>query len=231
MRGILNQDKPQILLSFLLCVLFISSGGFLQALARTVQEDWQVQVGDSQTYVYKEFYNVTYDNPYEYSFWILDEDNNNVTIILKKGLIFRYDITFLSPDEARGKITYNGTITSLEQSISSRNYSGWTGIVKPSINNKTYWEEYCEYRGLENVTGDLIIEEINTQYYAYINKWNWKTGWLDYYHLKNWNETTIIMEREISLVPKESFSPLNVIVGGFILAVIVLILLGIKKFK
>jgi hypothetical protein len=232
MRGILNQDKHQILLSFLLCVLFISSGGFLQALARTFQEDWQVQVGDSQTYVYQEFYDVSYDNPYEHSYWIIDEDNNNVTIILKKGLIFRYDITFLSPDEARGKITYNGTITSQEQSISSRNYSGWTGIiVRPSINNQTYWEEYCEYRGLENVTGDLIIEEINTQDITYINEWNWKTGWLNYYYVKHWNETTIISEWEFSLVPKESFFPLNIIVGGFILAVIVLILLGIKKFK
>lgn len=232
MRGFLNQNKHQVCISFLLCVLIISSGAYLQAFARAVQEDWQIQVGNSQTYVYNEFYEVSSNNPYECSDWIIDEDNNNVTIILKKGLILRYFITFLSPDEARGKITYNGTITSQEQSISSRNYSGWTGIVvRHSINNKTYWEEYCKYRGLQNVTGDLIVSEINTEYSTTIYKWNWKTGWLDYYYFKYWNETIIISVREISLVLKDSFSPFNVIVGGFILAIIVLLLLGIKKFK
>ncbi|MFX0126159.1 MAG: hypothetical protein ACFFAE_21235, partial [Candidatus Hodarchaeota archaeon] len=159
-----NQIKHQGYIFFLLCIFIVSSGGCLQAFARAIQEEWQIQVGDSQNYIYDDFYEVSSDNPSEYAYWIIDENNNNVTIILKKGLTLRYDITFLNPDEARGKITYNGTITSQEQSIASRNYSGRMGIVvRHSINNKTYWEEYCKYRGYENVTGDLIVSEINTE--------------------------------------------------------------------
>ncbi|UCG00916.1 MAG: hypothetical protein JSW11_15020 [Candidatus Heimdallarchaeota archaeon] len=228
-----NQIKHQGCIFFLLCVLIISSGGCLQAFARAIQEEWQIQVGDSQTYIYDDFYEVSSDNSSEYIYWIIDENNNNVTIILKKGLTLRYDITFLDPDEARGTITYNGTITSLEQSLSSRTYSGWTGIVRPSINNKSYWEEYCRFRGLENVTGDFIVMEINTDIINQISIWNWKTGWLNYYYEMYWNDTTIISLREISLVPQENEPPppLNVIVGGFILVFIILILVGIKKFK
>jgi hypothetical protein len=182
--------------------------------------------------MYTDFFEISSNDPSEFNYWIIDENNNNVTIILKKGLTLRYDITFLSPDEARGKITYNGTITSQEQSISSRNYSGRMGIVvRHSINNRTHWEEYCEYQAFENVTGDLIVSEINTEYSTHIYKWNWKTGWLDYYYFEYWNETAIKSVREISLVHKESLFPFNVLVGGFILGIIILFLLGIKKFK
>ncbi|MFX1506717.1 MAG: hypothetical protein ACFFDC_11495 [Promethearchaeota archaeon] len=233
MKVFLNQNHPIVSL-FLVSIFISSSEGCLQTVARVVQEDWQIQVGDSQTYVIREYYDFSDENPYESSSLINDEDNNSVVIVLKKGLIFRCDIIFLGPDEARGKITFNDTITSQEQPFSSPNFLGWN-IVRPSIDNKTYWEDYCKYRGFENVTGDLIVSEITTEDSKVIHKWNWRTGWLNYYfvcyYVENWNETTIISAYEVSVVPMESSFPLNVLVGGFILVFIVLILLGIKKFK
>ncbi|MHA1969178.1 MAG: hypothetical protein ACW964_15440, partial [Candidatus Hodarchaeales archaeon] len=53
-------------------------------------------------------------------------------------------------------------------------------------------------------------------------EWNWKSGWLNYYHEKQWNETGTLFEFEFSVINYQTvfYSSTNVIFGSTLLVFI-----------
>ena len=222
----LLQDIRKIACFFCLILLIIFP--FQLFTAKIAQElVWNVQVGDSHTYLYTKFFNSTSPNPNQSFFTITSDKGEEVTIVVKEGLRLRYTITFIRTDQVIGKITYNDTVTSRESEF------GWDGVLQPTIKNKTYWEEWCKYRGEYNVTGNLLIEEFLIQNtpisngFQYIYKWNWQTGWMSYRYFKTWNETTTISENEIIEVTNNSSQSNHIIFSVCLLGVIVMILVTV----
>lgn len=219
----LLQDAKKKIRFFCLILLIIFP--FQPFTAMITQElVWNAQVGDSHTYLYKKYFNSTYQNPNQSLLTITSDKGEEVTIVIKEGLKLRYTITFLGNNQVRGKITYNDTVTSQESEF------GWDGVLQPTINNKTYWEEWCKYRGQLNATDNLLIEEVRIQStpvsngYHYIFKWNWQTGWMTYRYFKTWNETTTISESEVMAVTNDSSPSDHIIFGVCLLGVIITIL-------
>jgi len=163
-------------------------------------------------------------------------DNSQFTIVLKKGLKVRYEITFLGSFHARGTITYNGSVTSNVTTISRIDMVDWSGVVRPTIDNESYWEEWCKYRGQFNLTDNYIIQEVfirnttDSPGYHFIHKWDWKTGWMSFYYDKSWNETAY-REIEIALVSSEKPSPNQIIFGVIFLGVIITLLITITLYR
>lgn len=232
--------KIQFLISGLFIITLISfhvifaANGFLV----TNSLEWKVNIGDSNTYIYKDFYDITQTNPFQFSVsGIIDGEFVSVTV--KKGTKLTYTITSKpTTGPLIGKITFNSKITFKERPISDI-------ILRKTVDNKSYLENYYN-NGSFSIQGELLIQTARTfdiyyegsQAFPYelttIYKWDWKTGWLIFYHIRSnsySNETYYEEIFEVVTGKKSANGHLqsNVIFGTAFLGIIAIILLTEKK--
>ena len=197
----------------------------------TQELEWQINEGDSQVYYYNKRYNIDSENPFQFQEEIRDENGNLVTVVIAKGSTVQYDVTSVTPNAIWGRITYNDSVTSIMNIIARDGRI--REPIRKSVDNKSFWEEYCEEDEHLSISEDLIVHEgtySTPSGYRWISeKWNWKTGWITYYYERSWNSTHILDEIEYSNVPimnNQLIIPPNMIYGTTFLFIIVILLVG-----
>ncbi|MFX0181819.1 MAG: hypothetical protein ACFE95_01955 [Candidatus Hodarchaeota archaeon] len=210
-----------LLLIIMIFGVFLLPICFSQAIF-TQDLGYNVKVGDSQTYIYKKVYDILSDNPYQFRRVETNQDGYLVIIIIQEGTLVTYTITTIPhPGMILFSRTYNRTIT-LQEELAFRY------VLRDTINNKSYWEEFYREDDSTYISGDLVVLEEATYNSTLTYKWNWKTGWLAYYYFKSYNENNTIYEEEIDLVTDSSNFGQNIFFGIFMLVVIVIIIITIR---
>lgn len=194
--------------------------------------DWTVKEGDSRTYIYKKYFSIYSEFPYQSSVIILTENGNHSIIVYKEGITIAYEIEIVTEYELRGKKTFNGNITSNSHTL-AYGFGDW--IIRKTVNYAAYWFNLYNEKDDYSVVDNLIIYEytISSDYlnYEVTEEWNWKSGWLNYYHEKQWNETGTLFEFEFSVLSYQvvSYPSVNIFFGSTLLILILGALLIIRK--
>lgn len=203
--------------------------------------EWQVHVGDSKSYIFTEVLSHQL-NHHQVIIWEYDE-NEQVEIILKKGTILSYTITQVntSSDTIYGYRTYNNNVSLREETFSE--------IVRKTVHDRSYWEEYCENEDLYSIRDNLLIreeemeifsaflpKEVSIPYpfqrngYPYFLKmvsiWDIETGWIVFSSYTAYRYVTFY-NITLKLLEEEKYStfdlPQNFIFGSLLLVCIPLI--------
>jgi hypothetical protein len=229
MNPILHRHSYLLVLS----LIFVLSLPTIDMRGNMNQEiDWMVKEGDSQTFVYKKYFSIYRDNPYQANVIIQTDKGNYSTIEYKAGITIAYEIEIVTEYELRGKKTFNGNITSSSHTIA---YGSEDWVIRKSINNASYWFNLYNEKDHYSVVDNLIIYDytISSDYlnYEVTEEWNWKSGWLNYYHEKQWNKTGTLFEFEFSVLSNQvvSYSSVNIFFGSTLLILILGALLIIRK--
>ena len=222
-------------------ITLISFHGILagNGILLTNNPEWKVNIGDSNTYIYEDFYDITKTNPFQFSVsGIIDGEFVSVTV--KKGTKLTYTITSKTTNgPIIGKITFNSNITFEERPISDT-------ILRKTVNNKSYLGNYYKNDKSFSIQGDLLIQTTRTfdiyyeggQAFPYeltsIFKWDWKTGWLTFYHIRsNSYSNELYYEEKFEVVTGEKSTngqlQSNVIFGTAFLSIIAIILVTETK--
>lgn len=210
-------------------IIFKSTGKQL------LEQEWCVEVGDSRSFIVTKFYDILQPDPHKLVTLEATEDHEFIHITTEVNTKITYTITELVEiNIAMGKRTFNDTISLKEEPI--------TGIIRKTVQNKTYWEQIYEnestteiINGTEmnrntTVTDKLIIRSRSFQailpWYSLtefinvieINHWEWMNGWMNYGYSGYWNATNKIFEFEWKYLDKlpDEIS-WNIIMGGIIL--------------
>ncbi len=220
-----------------LCLIFIFVIFTPKIKALPTQElEWQISEGDSQIYHYNKRYNIDSEDPLQVQEEIRDDSGDLVTVVITKGSTIQYNVAIVTPNAIWGRITYNGTITSIRDIIAREGRI--REPIRKSVNNRSYWEEYCKEDEHSYISGDLIVHEatytILSGYTWISEEWNWKTGWITYCYERSWNRTHVLDETEYSINPivnNQFIIPPNMIFGTFFLIVIAILLVGPKFYQ
>ncbi|MFX1283236.1 MAG: hypothetical protein ACFFB5_06255 [Promethearchaeota archaeon] len=236
--------KTKSLISGLLTLILIFFNGILatNGALNTHNIEWKVSSGDAITYIYKNFYDITRTNPYEFSVSGIDVNGELVSVTVEKGTKITYTITSKpTTGPIFGTMTFDSNITLEEQPISDI-------IIIKTVNNRSYWENYYKNDQSFSIQGDLLIQASRTydvyfdggQAYPYelttSYKWNWKTGWLTSFYIRSrsyeTNETYYeeIFEAESTEKSINNQLQSNTIFGSILLSLILIILVVEKKF-
>lgn len=221
MKLMFSNKKTKICL-LVLSLLFLNSA----IKANAVKNDlltWNINVGDTKKYSIAKINYIYEESPFDGG--ILKNatefmNNPNFTeedfvdIVYKKGMIIQVTVkkkVSLRPPTARLEIVYGNIMTEY--------YQLGPFYVRPTIDSRDFWAEYCQNDEYSSISGDLIIITyqherddggvINMQK---ITKWNWKTGWLTSYYDKHYNETHILQEYELKLAQSLVFGPSLILV-------------------
>lgn len=104
----------------------------------------------------------------------------------------------------------------------------WVGVA---VDNRSHWEKLAiEYESNFNLNASVVGDLFITESISTIHKFNWKTGWVEYYHSTSSNESSLIFECEVI---SESYSSIT---SGFLFSPLysfslVMILVFIHKKK
>ncbi len=199
------------------------------------QEEWCVEIGDSRSFIVTKLYDILLPDPHKLVTLEGNEDHEFIYITTEVNTKISYTITEITESNiVIGKKTINDTITLKEEPIS--------GIIRKTIQNKTYWESIYENESTSEMVGDLEISFHTTVtskvirrnasyqfispvyslteiiYVTDIVHWEWMTGWVSYRYYRTKNETNTLYEYEM-MNPNYSSDdiPWNMIYGGFIL--------------
>ncbi len=220
----------------ILLVVMISIG-LSQARVSEPILTWQVKTGDTIKLIYTKLY-VEGESAQNITYWNENDEPINVTIT--KGTTLEFVITYLNTSvenpEVRGKTIINGEVTTKERSWHQLNPNV---IIVPTIDNKTYWEEWCRLKNSEmriegyRIEGDLLVYDPGIEgeksglAIKIIRKRNWKTGWLIYQYMQGWRVNEMIEELEIvaeEYLASKSVSAtpgmLSTVIGFFIAVII-----------
>lgn len=181
--------------------------------------EWKVKEGDTQTYsVKKSFFATDSDEDGDnnsFTFVTSGEDGKLVEITLKAGSTLKVEIVTLTNStfnsstlnipmfgNATIKITYNDGFTT-NNSADVLFFIPNLFVIK-TVDNKSYWEDQVETTNI-SIEGDLIVvfEEwtiLRSSVESTI-KWNWRTGWLDFFSFKMYTEEELRIEFEFSTSP------------------------------
>ncbi len=141
----------------------------------------------------------------------VETDSGEKNATWKKGTRIKIEITEIKRnkdsyyEECYGKISYDDItlkVCRLDRSFNS--------FIRPTINNRTYWEKYveeekahsyiivsAEVRGDEVIIRSEDVEDWGTL--ARISVWNWKTGWMEReYNKEIAANGTVLTELDIS---------------------------------
>jgi len=220
----------------ILLVVMISIG-LSQARVSEPILTWQVKTGDTIKLIYTKLY-VEGESAQNITYWNENDEPINVTIT--KGTTLEFVITYLNTSvenpEVRGKSIINGEVTTKEISWHQSNPNV---IIVPTIDNKTYWKEWCCLKNSEieseayRIEGDLLVYDPDIEgeksnfAVKILRKRNWKTGWLIYQYLQGWIGNEMIEEFEIVaeeyIASKNEITSLGMIsvAFGFFFAVII----------
>ncbi len=214
------------LLSAFLMIILIFNGsyihnGFVSAVINQNFE-WKVEIGDSQTYTYKIFYDIREPSLEEYQISGIAVNGQIVSVIVREGTKITYTISSIPiTGSLRCEMTYNSNVTLIEEFIPAI-------IVMKTTENKSYWEEQIYGNDSIFLQRNLVIQETINQGLYYDDggqifpytlistfKWNWETGWLTYFYIRAFfmNETYIEEEFEASTDPSNPLFQPNVIFG------------------
>jgi hypothetical protein len=210
-------------LSFLIQVWLILIFLFpiLEVNSQISQElDWTVMEGDSQIYIYTKYYNIYRENPYEVKASIRTVNGGVSKITFKKGMTISFDVEEVTKYGVIGRSTYYGNITSDRYTIA---YALGSWIIRKTVDNASYWKNLYQNKEDFSVTANYVIYDykISSEKFSYLNveKWDWKTGWLNYYHEKGWNATMTLFDFELCILGNQivSYQSTNVIFGSSLL--------------
>ena len=140
------------------------------------------------------------------------------------GIKFTINVLGTQSDNARvtiNQITDNNNFTSILDSNTINSY--YISFLSKTINSQSYWENYAQqqffyinetnYRYIFIKNDILTIESRNNNYgdwrsyqgNEFQSSWNWKTGWLVYYFLTDYNTNkTINYQYEYKLLKEEN---------------------------
>ncbi|MFX0084904.1 MAG: hypothetical protein ACFFAU_04455 [Candidatus Hodarchaeota archaeon] len=228
--------KTSLFLQLCLILIFLSPTSGVKS--QTTQElDWAVKEGEYQTYIYTKYYSIYRENPHEVTASIRTVNGETSKIIFKKGLTISFKVETVTKYGVIGKSTYYGNITSVSYTIA---YALGSWIIRKTVDNASYWKSLYQKKEEFSVVNNYVIYDytISSTKLNYLNveKWNWKTGWLNYYHEKGWNATMTLFDFELRILsdqPLTSF-PINVVFGSsllFSIGAVSLILRHIQKRK
>ncbi len=223
--------KSSSILAFIFTILC-----FFHVTVTIQSPEWFVDIGDSQTYIFTKVFDSRLDNPNhikirEYS------DNGQIEIILKAGTILRYTISIVSPfsETIIGYRTYNNNVSLIEESIS--------GIVRRTINNKSYWEEYYEDDPIVRIEGyhiffeenNFVAREESVLTYFLTEKviWDFRTGWLVFSSIKAYYMGETYYEVVYKLLERDPQDlifnlPLNTVFGSITFIGLAIALFGTR---
>lgn len=149
-------------------------------MSSTEELKWMVTEGDSKTYKISSMYDPQDKdgdgNPNSRTGSSIGEDGNLVEIVLKIGTKIKVEIITLN-DSATIQLTYDDTITRARQDTDH--------FITKTIDNRTYWEKETEQQTEMSVQGNLLVTEQTVEKETIIKKVNWKTGWLEYFYIKD----------------------------------------------
>jgi hypothetical protein len=224
--------------SFILACIFTIL--CISRLTLTIQApEWIVDIGDSQTYVFTKVFDSRLTNPNHINIMGYSNDGQ-IEITLRAGTIVSYTISIVSPfsETVIGYRTYNNNVSLIEETISR--------IVRRTVNNRSYWEDYYEEDPLVHIQGNHIIREYKhyvareesflTYFLTEKSIWDFTTGWLVFSSLKAdyMGETyyEVVYELlEIALQDSIFNLPLNTIFGSIMFLGLVTVLFGTRLYQ
>jgi hypothetical protein len=183
--------------------------------------EWIVDIGDSQTYVFTKVFDSRLTNPNHINIMGYSNDGQ-IEITLRAGTIVSYTIY----------------VSLIEETISR--------IVRRTVNNRSYWEDYYEEDPLVHIQGNHIIREYKhyvareesflTYFLTEKSIWDFTTGWLVFSSLKAdyMGETyyEVVYELlEIALQDSIFNLPLNTIFGSIMFLGLVTVLFGTRLYQ
>ncbi|GAG56397.1 unnamed protein product [marine sediment metagenome] len=182
--------------------------------------EWHVEVGDSNTFIYTEVYDSRsiYQDQIVLSEYSL---NGQIEIFVTKGTLVSYTITQLMPfsETIYGTRTVNNNISIREEPI--------IGIVRKTMNNRTYWEGFSIDDPIYSLYQDSLIKTVRFVSLAgeavpYFQKeitiWDLRTGWMISSSVKVYNADVTYYEVNLELLDREISNkifnlPNNAIIG------------------
>lgn len=168
---------------------------------------WQVKKGDRIKLIYTKFF---FEGQTAMNSTVWNENEEPINVTITTGTTLEFVITYLNTSveypEVKGKSIINGEVTTKETSWHQSNPNV---IIAQTIDNKTYWEEWCRHKNSEmnletyRIEGDLLVYDLDTEgeksnlAVKFLLKRNWKTGWLIYQYMQGWRVNEMIEEFEI----------------------------------
>ncbi|MHA2246581.1 MAG: hypothetical protein ACXADY_16685 [Candidatus Hodarchaeales archaeon] len=237
----MNRKPIFALISPFLMIILISNGNYVvngfTSVLTTQNLEWGVEIGNSRTYIYETFYNILESIPNQYRVSGTDENGQVISVIVNKDTKLKYTITSIpAKGSLKGEITYNSNVTLIEEPIP-------TNIIIKTYDDKSYWEnnESFSIQGNQLVqttrSSDVYYNEEEGQAFPYElttnYKWDWKTGWLAFFHIRSSSfEGETYYEEKFEVTGEKSVNgqlQSNVIFGTVFLGMIVIILVTEKK--
>ncbi len=227
----LKMNKPRLMSKsflYILSLFFIIffSNSVSSAITNT-ELTWQIEIGDSQTFIYRKIYNLDNSDPLVIQRDEIDQNGEQTRITVKTGTSIRLNISSIDTDSVYATFTYNNTFTTSKiiiggSSLNTRKIMG-TSFLQQAHDNKSYWLEIASLDENLHLQGNLLVREEHTIFLddqvniTKISKRDWTTGWLVYlYYCRN-NASMLIREEEFVLTPNETWLPQNAVFGTSIL--------------
>ncbi|MHA2154209.1 MAG: hypothetical protein ACXABU_02640 [Candidatus Hodarchaeales archaeon] len=177
--------------------------------------EWKVTVGEIKQYTFTKLFDIDDGdedgNPYTQTGLFISENGSEIEVVIRKGSTLFCEIL---------AINENPTIQMTINGINLEPSEGAGLFVMPTVDNRTYWEEYAEKISNtgQNVSieGNLMvtrtIETWKDRTFAYVTKLNWRTGWLSSIYQRDTNDTHLLREMELTnetpgLIPGFEISP------------------------
>lgn len=187
-------------------------------LAITAQETliltevWMVTEGDQQTYFFKKIYDYTQDPPNQIRAEYTSPLGETSLLIYRQGMKITFTITTINQNEVLANLQLNQSCT-----VEIDN----PPVIK-TIADRTYWENEYADSNTTKISNDLIISETTESFEGYtiryIDKWNWKTGWMEYSYYSEQNDTMLFLEYEVKNITTKSILTPNFVFGVVFLA-------------
>ncbi|MHA2096746.1 MAG: hypothetical protein ACW98F_19195 [Candidatus Hodarchaeales archaeon] len=187
----------------------ISEMELIQSVPNAPELKWKVKVGDSQNYTIMELYDqsdIDRDgNPNFLTTEIESENGDLINVTVKKGSNIEVEIAELG-FFAILKYTYNGEVSTKAQDDSSL-----TRYVMQTVDDKSYWEDWVQFKKNYLIEGPFLVESLSSQINEDITsefeiKRDWKTGWIMYQRWRIYNDSTVVFHHEFCATSYEPFS-------------------------
>lgn len=217
--------------------MFLVTNLWFSRLTLTIEvPEWAINIGDSQTFVFTKVFDSRLANPNRINITGYSSDGQ-IIITLRPGTIVSYTISALSPfsETVIGYRTYNNNVSLIDENFS--------GIVRKTVSNRSYWEDYYDDDPLVRIQGNNVIrEEKNyvsreesflTYFLTEKTVWDFRTGWLVFASLKAYYMGETYYEVVYELLEKEyqdyMFSlPLNTFFGAIMFLGLGILLIGTR---
>ncbi len=71
-------------------------------------------------------------------------------------------------------------------------------FVQPTVNNRTFWEEYSQGDEMVDLQDDLIVFSDSSYPHNFLMKMDWRTGWIKYLQVTELNSADPFTEMELT---------------------------------